>query len=102
MHSQLINTLRGGKSPSSYLRFAFSPFFDASFLGLDCFALGSNPRIWSPRWCQIMQIVSFKSHSQILPTVSASLLCSLHALAPMSFLLPAVPQVFLPHPVITV
>lgn len=38
--------------------------------------MGSNPRIWPPRWCQIMQVVSFKSHSQILPTISASLPCS--------------------------
>jgi hypothetical protein len=67
MHNQLINTLCGG---------SHRHHTGASFPGLDCFELGSNPRVWPHCWCQIVQIVSSKSHSQTLPTLSANLPCS--------------------------
>src|SRR5436305_14958725 len=96
MHSQLINTLLG-EIYRHHTCACFQSDFDASSPGLDCFELGSNPRIWPPRWCQIMQILSsttIHKYCRPYPPISLAVAQSRSDV----FLLPAVPQDFLPTP----
>jgi hypothetical protein len=58
------------------LALAFSLLFGASFPGWIALHWAATQEFGPPRWRQIMQVVSFQSHSQILPTISASLPCS--------------------------
>jgi hypothetical protein len=82
MHSRLINIRRGESHRRHALRLlSVCSLTFPSRVGLLC--IGQQSKNWPPRWCQIMQIMSFKSHSQILPTTSASLLCSCTISLPM-------------------
>src|SRR5947209_10847220 len=75
MHSQLINAL-GGEIHRHHTCACFQSDFDALSLGwiaLNWAAIQGFGHLFGAK---IMQIVSFNSHSQMLPTISANLPCS--------------------------